>query len=114
MNYQKAVDAMAALAHEDRLKAFRLLVRHAPEGLSAGDISKALDLAPSLLTFHLGVLKRAGLVNSHRQQRSIFYMAVLERMQSLLEFLINDCCQGHPEVCGFNERTGVGRELEKF
>ena len=104
MDDSNAAEMMAALAHKDRLRAFRLLMHHAPDGLSAGDIARALQIAPSSLTFHLGVLKRAGLVDSHRVRRSIFYKAALQQMHSILEFLINDCCEGHPEVCGFGER----------
>lgn len=107
MDDSTAAEVMSALAHQDRLRAFRLLMHHAPEGLSAGEISKTLDIAPSSLTFHLGVLKRVGLVDSNRVQRSIFYAAALTRMQSILEFLMNDCCRGHPEVCGFNEGRGA-------
>ena len=98
---------MAALAHEDRLRAFRLLVRQAPQGMSAGEIARSLHIAPSSLTFHLGVLKKAGLVNSHRLQRSIIYLAVTAQMQAILDFLMNDCCQGHPEICGFREEHDV-------
>lgn len=100
-----AAKALAALAHEDRLRAFRLLMRNVPEGLRAGDISRSLKIPPSSLSFHLGVLKQAGLVRSHRFQRSIVYNAVLNRTQAMLKFLVNDCCQDHPGVCGF-EQTG--------
>lgn len=103
MHDADAAQAIAALAHEDRLRAFRLLVRHAPDGMRAGDLSKSLQIAPSSLTFHLGVLKRVGLVESRRVQRSIFYEAVTARMQSVLAYLMHDCCQGHPEVCGFHQ-----------
>lgn len=108
MNESNAAEAMAALGHKDRLRALRLLMHSAPEGLSAGEISRSLKIAPSSLTFHLGVLKRVGLVNSNRVQRSIFYTPVLAQIQSMLEFLMNDCCQGHPEVCGFKQNSGTG------
>ena len=103
MNNANAVRALASLAHEDRLRAFKLLMRHVPQGLRAGDISRKLKIPPSSLSFHLGVLKQAGLVRSHRVQRSIVYSAVLDRTQAMLKFLVNDCCQGHPGVCGFKQ-----------
>ena len=103
MNNANAVRALASLAHEDRLRAFKLLMRHVPEGLRAGDISRKLKIPPSSLSFHLGILKQAGLVRSRREQRSIVYSAVLGRTQAMLVFLVNDCCQGHPGVCGFKQ-----------
>ena len=71
--------------------------------MSAGEIARSLRIAPSSLTFHLGVLKKVGLVDSHRLQRSIIYFVVTAQMQAILEFLMNDCCQEHPEICGFRE-----------
>lgn len=96
-----AVEALAALAHIDRLRAFRLLMRSSPGGLSAGNLSRELEIAPSSLTFHLGVLRHAGLVQSCRKQRSVVYSATVGSMQTLLEYLINDCCNGDPALCGF-------------
>ncbi|MDA9981922.1 helix-turn-helix domain-containing protein [Gammaproteobacteria bacterium] len=101
MNEQHAVDAMVSLGHVDRLRAFRLLMRHLPDGLRAGELAEALGISPSALTFHLGVLKRAKLVRARRSQRSIIYSPALDQMHAVLEFLMNDCCQGNPEVCGF-------------
>ena len=37
--------ALAALAQASRLAVFRLLVQHAPDGLSAGVIAEKLDIA---------------------------------------------------------------------
>ena len=101
-----AAKTLSALAHPERLRAFRLLISKAPEGLSAGEVSATLGIAPSLLTFHLGVLRQAGLVQSHRRQRSVIYVPSLERMQSVLEYLMNDCCDGDPAVCGFLSNRG--------
>jgi ArsR family transcriptional regulator len=94
-----ALAALSALAHEYRLRIFRLLVRRSPEGLSAGDIAVHMQLAPSSLSFHLGHLERAGLISSQREQRHIIYTANLGGMRHLLSFLTEDCCNGHPEVC---------------
>ena len=113
MNDSTAVKALAALAHEDRLRAFRLLMRNVPAGLCAGDISRKLKIPPSSLTFHLGVLRGAGLVRSRRIQRSIVYSVAIDRTQAMLKFLMNDCCRGRPEVCRFDQgasrtRRGAG------
>ena len=52
------------------------------------------------MSAHLSILSRAGLVVSHRQGRSIIYRANLSHMQEAIRFLVNDCCAGHPTVCG--------------
>ena len=94
-----ALRALSALAHEYRLRVFRLLVRRSPEGLAAGDIAAHMQLPPSSLSFHLGLLQRAGLITSRREQRHIIYTANLDGMRRLLSFLTGDCCNGHPEIC---------------
>ena len=99
MNESDSLAALSALAHEHRLRVFRLLVRNGPGGLSAGDIAESLSLAPSSLSFHLGHLERAELIRSRREQRHIIYAADLDGMGRLLAFLTEDCCGGHPEIC---------------
>ncbi|MEC9481940.1 MAG: helix-turn-helix transcriptional regulator [Halomonas sp.] len=99
MDTKTAIETFAALSQSTRLEAFRLLVRHVPDGLSAGDIARQLDVPHNTLSTHLGVLSRAGLVNARRQSRSMIYRANLARMQETLSFLVRDCCAGHPELC---------------
>lgn len=105
MNTQAAIDALSALAQETRLATFRLLVQSGPDGLSAGEIARRLDVQPATLSFHLTQLERAGLIASHRQSRRIIYAADFEGMRGLLDFLTQDCCQGRPEICG--DLTGL-------
>ncbi len=95
-----AVEALAALAQETRLRVFRLLVAAGPNGLPAGEVAQAAAVPPSTLSFHLERLERAGLVQSWRRGRQILYAAELEAMRRLLAFLTADCCNGHPEICG--------------
>ena len=59
MEMPRAVGALSALAHENRLAIFRMLVQCGPDGLSAGLIAERLGLPPSSLTFHLHHLLRA-------------------------------------------------------
>ncbi|GAA5175502.1 ArsR/SmtB family transcription factor [Modicisalibacter zincidurans] len=94
-----AIEAFAALSQSTRLETFRLLVRHEPDGLPAGEIARLLDVPHNTLSTHLGVLARAGLVVSRRHSRSVIYSASLERMRETLSFLVRDCCAGHPELC---------------
>jgi ArsR family transcriptional regulator len=94
-----AVAALSALAQEHRLAVFRLLVKAGPEGMPAGELAEALDLAPNTLTFHFDRLRSAGLVTVRRDGRSMIYAAQFETMNTLLCFLTENCCQGAPEKC---------------
>jgi ArsR family transcriptional regulator, arsenate/arsenite/antimonite-responsive transcriptional repressor len=94
-----AVTALAALAQDNRLDVFRLLVQAGPEGLPAGAVAEALGLAPNTLTFHFDRLRQAGLVTVRREGRSMIYAARFETMNTLLAFLTENCCAGAPERC---------------
>ena len=99
MDTSQAVDAFSALSHETRLTVFKLLLKEGEQGLSAGVIARQLEVQPSTLTSHLHILKRSGLLQSTRQQQKIVYSADIQGTRSLLRFLTQECCQGHPEIC---------------
>jgi ArsR family transcriptional regulator, arsenate/arsenite/antimonite-responsive transcriptional repressor len=99
MEKSLVVAALAALAQDNRLDVFRLLVQAGPEGMPAGAVAKALDLAPNTLTFHFDRLRTAGLVTVRREGRSMIYAAQFDIMNGLLEFLTENCCGGAPEKC---------------
>jgi ArsR family transcriptional regulator len=90
----EAVEAMAALAQTQRLRAFRALVVAGSEGLTAGALGSLLQLAPSALSFHLKALSHAGLVSAEASGRHLIYRAEFARMNHLLTYLTEDCCQG--------------------
>ncbi|HQT67936.1 MAG: transcriptional regulator [Rhodospirillales bacterium 20-60-12] len=92
MNSTQAVADLAALAHEHRLAAFRLLIATGPAGLPAGLIADRLHLPPSSLTFHLQQLLAAGLVSQRRVSRQIIYQANFDAMNRLLVYLSENCC----------------------
>jgi ArsR family transcriptional regulator len=94
-----AITALAALAQESRLDVFRLLVEAGPNGMPAGDVAKALGLAPNTLTFHFDRLRIAGLVTVRRDGRSMIYAAQFDTMNGLLGYLTDQCCGGQPEKC---------------
>ncbi|MFM2043447.1 MAG: hypothetical protein RLY86_2023 [Pseudomonadota bacterium] len=100
MEQTSAVTALGALAQETRLTVFRLLVRQGPDGLPAGEIADRLGVTASTLSHHLATLERAGLLRSWRVQRQIYYATDYEGARHLLAFLMEDCCQGRPEICG--------------
>src|SRR5271156_1227678 len=99
MENAEAVIALAALAQDNRLDVFRLLVQAGPEGLPAGQVASALDLAPNNLTFHFDRLRSAGLVTVRREGRSMIYAARFETMNALLAYLTENCCSGAPAKC---------------
>ena len=99
MEKSHAVAALAALAQDNRLDVFRLLVQAGPEGMPAGKVADALDLAPNTLTFHFDRLRSAGLVTVRREGRSMIYAAQYDAMTALLEFPTDNCCQGAAEKC---------------
>lgn len=93
------IATLGALAQTTRLDVFRLLVRHEPKGIAAGEISRILDVPGNTLSTHLGILARAGLIRGARRSRSIIYRADLARFQEMTLFLVADCCGGNPELC---------------
>ena len=99
MDMNSATEIFAALAQPTRLAAFRLIMRHTPTGLPAGDVARQLDVPQNTMSAHLGILARAGLVRSERHSRSIIYRADLDGLRALTLFLVKDCCAGSPKLC---------------
>lgn len=94
METKDILAALAALAQETRLSAFRLLVQTGPQGLAASKIGEHLDMAPSSLSFHLKELTHAGLVTSRQDGRFVIYSANFDTMNGVLAFLTDNCCGG--------------------
>jgi ArsR family transcriptional regulator len=99
METERAIMALAALSQATRLQAFRTLVRHEPTGLAAGELARMLEVPQNTLSAHLSVLTRAALVTSERHSRSIIYRASLANFQKVALFLLQDCCDGRPDLC---------------
>ncbi len=99
MEKTNAVIALAALAQDNRLDIFRLLVNAGPDGMAAGRVATTLELAPNTLTFHFDRLRQAGLVGVRRAGRSMIYAAHFDQMNALVAFLTENCCGGVPEQC---------------
>ena len=99
MEKDHVVAALAALAQDNRLDVFRLLVKAGPEGLAAGQVAKALGLPPNTLTFHFDRLRQAGLIAVRRESRSMIYTAQFDTMHGLVDFLTENCCAGVADEC---------------
>jgi arsenate reductase len=102
---KEAIEAFAALAQEHRLAVFRLLVREGPNGLPAGEIADRVAVPSSTLSRHLAHLEQAHLLRSWRVKRQIYYAVDIEGTRRLVAFLMEECCQGRPEIC---EYEGAG------
>lgn len=108
------VDALGALAHDTRLKVFRLLVEAGPEGLAAGAIGEKLTLPPATLSFHLAHLARAGLARSRQDGRFVIYSADFQSMNELVGFLTENCCGGRSCAPAPKPKSLKGEAHEAF
>lgn len=99
MEKEAAINALAALAQATRLEAFRLLVRHEPAGLPAGELARLMGVPHNTMSNHLAVLTRVGLITVERHSRSMIYRAKLQSVRDLVIFLLEDCCSGQAALC---------------
>jgi ArsR family transcriptional regulator, arsenate/arsenite/antimonite-responsive transcriptional repressor len=100
METNEAIIALSALAQATRLDVFRLLVKHEPNGVPAGELARAIGVPQNTLSAHLAILSRAGLVIGERSSRSIIYRANIASFRELTLFMVQDCCGGSAELCG--------------
>jgi len=96
MEEHDAILALGALAQETRLRIFRQLIVAGPQGMTPGQLTESLGCSPTALSFHLKELGRAGLVAHQRDGRHLNYRAAIPRMNALLAYLTDHCCQGQP------------------
>ena len=94
MKSMEAIAILSALASEARLAVYRMLVKRGPEGYTPSELIDRLDLPAPTLSFHLNVLAAAELIQPHKNGRSISYSAVLENVNQLTSFLMENCCGG--------------------
>lgn len=94
MSETEVVHALGALAHPLRLQIFRALVVVGAPGLTPGAIGAGVQVPPATLSFHLKELTNAGLVTQERSGRNLVYRAAFGRMNALLAYLTDNCCQG--------------------
>ena len=116
MEKTDAVEALAALAQENRLDAYRLLVEAGPEGMAAGEVAAALKVSPNTLTFHFDRLRHAALVTVRREGRSMIYAARYDTMNDLLSYLTENCCRGANDcapACKPKPKTARRKESAK-
>ena len=94
-----AIETLTALAQPTRLTVFRRLIKVYPDQIIAGEIARACKVPHNTMSTHLALLARAGLITARREGRMMYYTANLEGFQSLMKFLMQDCCGGRAEIC---------------
>lgn len=97
-----AAQTLAILGHPGRLSVFRLLMRHAPQGVRPTEMAQSLGMKPNTLSHHLADLEQAGLIRVERDGRSLFYSVDLDGTGAILGYLITDCCRGRPDLYGLS------------
>ena len=105
MNEKDVIRALAALAQQSRLQIFRQLVVAGPNGMTPTRLSEALGVPATALSFHLKELNNASLITQERDGRNLIYRADFARMNSLLGYLTQHCCQG--EACELDCEPGT-------
>lgn len=109
MEKSNLITALAALAQDNRLDVFRLLIQAGGEGLPAGQVAAALDIPPNTLTFHFDRLRHAGLVDVRREGRSMIYTARFDTMNALVAYLTENCCKGVGAGCAAPRQVSAPR-----
>ena len=84
------VEAFKALAHLSRLQVFFFLVRAGKE-MSVGEIQAEVEIPGPTLSHHLDLLRRAGLVESRKEERYIYYSVKRDEVTALVR-LLTACC----------------------
>jgi DNA-binding transcriptional ArsR family regulator len=99
MDKKSALAAFDALSQETRLDVLRLLITAGPDGIAAGDIGEQLKIRQNTMSMNLKILAHSGLVVGKREGRSVRYVADYKVIQSLVLFLMKDCCGGREDLC---------------
>lgn len=98
MEEKQALDMLGALSQETRLRVVRYLIHRGEEGATAGEVGSQVDASSSRASFHLSALEHAGVISSERRSRNIIYRANFKNIGDLISFLLNDCCDNHPDI----------------
>ena len=94
MNISDTAKCLAELGHETRLALFRYLVKMGPAGVPVGSIQQELDIPSSTLSHHISKLTKVGLIVQQRDGRTLFCSPNLQKLQGVMDFLVDECCQG--------------------
>lgn len=101
---------LSTLGHPQRLAVFRLLMRRYPDRVPATELAQALGLKPNTLSTYVNALMQAGLVSQERQGTSLRYSIDMAATQQTLDYLVNDCCRGRPDICTQTQPASKGND----
>ena len=94
MEDKYVINALAALAQTSRLRIFRALVVKGNDGLTPALLAEMMGMPANTLSFHLKELMHADLISQERSGRNLIYRAQYDRMNAVLAYLSENCCQG--------------------
>ena len=88
METKTATTIFEVFTSDIRLAIFRLLVKCAPEGLVAREISQILNIPKTDLSSHLEIIVNSGLANMERKNRTARYKANISLMLETIAYLM--------------------------
>jgi ArsR family transcriptional regulator len=94
IDFATTATKLAGLGHEQRLRLFHVLIRAGHEGLTVGEIQKALGRPMSTVSFHLRELVNAGMIVQEKRGRSVYCRASFEALNEMMAFISDECCKG--------------------
>ncbi len=93
MKISEAARALESLGNETRLAIFRTLVRAGLDGLPVGRLQQRLGIPGSTLSHHIAHLVSCKLVSQKREGRVLRCTVNYAKMNSLVAYLVKECCQ---------------------
>ena len=99
---------LSTLGHPQRLALFRLLMRRYPDRVPATELAQVLGLKPNTLSTYVNALMQAGLISQERVGTSLRYAIDLDAARETIDYLLQDCCRGRPDICAPNAYSAAG------
>lgn len=92
MDIEIIAKALKELGHPTRLKIYKCVVKAGYKGIAVGGLQARLDIPGSTLSHHISSLISAGLISQRRESRTLYCVAVYEKLESVISFLQDECC----------------------
>ncbi|TCI02283.1 transcriptional regulator [Corallincola luteus] len=97
MTIEQVAKALKELGHPTRLAIYKGVVRAGEQGVAVGGLQEALGVPGSTLSHHISSLGSAGLIFQRREGRTLYCVAEYQQLQSVIDFLQDECCIGEYE-----------------
>ncbi|MFS1419804.1 ArsR/SmtB family transcription factor [Vibrio splendidus] len=92
MNLEVVAKALKELGHPIRLTIYKSVVKAGYQGIAVGGLQEELGIPGSTLSHHISSLASAGLISQRREGRTLFCVAEYECLESVIDFLQDECC----------------------